>query len=134
LTQKVADVGTGAIGCTPHQLREVLIAQFPRVGFYRRHVSSCDRGHYRFVVQVTLPRADVTLLRDDVADAASAILTVDLRAQTITRASGNSIAFGIEPGRKSQLLQGLDEISVTLQELDAIEAFERERSRLYPWL
>jgi len=76
----------------------------------------------------------VTLLLDDVADAASAILTVDLRAQTITRASGNSIAFGIEPGRKSQLLQGLDEISVTLQELDAIEAFERERSRLYPWL
>jgi 3-isopropylmalate/(R)-2-methylmalate dehydratase small subunit len=86
------------------------------------------------ILLVTLPRADVTLLLDEVAYAASAVLTVDLQAQTITRANGDSIAFGIEPGRKSQLLQGLDEISVTLQELDAIEAFERERSRLYPWL
>jgi 3-isopropylmalate/(R)-2-methylmalate dehydratase small subunit len=86
------------------------------------------------ILLVALPQSDVKLLLDEVADAANAVLTVDLPGQKVIRTIGDSIGFEIEPARKNQLLQGLDDISVTLQELDAIEAFERERSRLSPWL
>jgi len=86
------------------------------------------------ILLITLARSDVMRLLDEVAETGNAVLTVDLPAQKIVRANGDSIGFAIEPVRKNQLLQGVDDISMTLQELDAIEVFERERSRLFPWL
>jgi 3-isopropylmalate/(R)-2-methylmalate dehydratase small subunit len=59
---------------------------------------------------------------------------VDLEKQEITRPDGATISFDIDPFRKHCLLNGLDDIGLTLRKADRIEAFE-EKSRLSrPWL
>ena len=60
-------------------------------------------------------------------------VTVDLPAQTVT-AGGVTHRFDIEPGRKTTLVEGLDEIGKSLANLAAIEAFEAKRGRETPWL
>jgi 3-isopropylmalate/(R)-2-methylmalate dehydratase small subunit len=61
-------------------------------------------------------------------------LTVDLEAQTITTPEGESIAFDVEEFRKHCLLNGLDDIGLTLQHVDDIRAYEARRSAEAPWL
>lgn len=61
-------------------------------------------------------------------------LTVDLEAQTITTPTGDAIGFDIDPSRKHRLLNGLDDISLTLQHADAIRAYEARRREVAPWL
>jgi len=63
-----------------------------------------------------------------------ASLAVDLEAQTITRPSGEVVTFEIEPFRKHCLLNGLDDIGLTLQKEDKIAAFEEKRAAAQPWL
>ncbi|MBL1276151.1 MAG: 3-isopropylmalate dehydratase small subunit [Ectothiorhodospiraceae bacterium] len=61
-------------------------------------------------------------------------LTVDLAAQTITTPEGKSIAFEVEEFRKHCLLNGLDDIGLTLQHVDDIRAYETQRKQGAPWL
>ncbi len=61
-------------------------------------------------------------------------LTIDLAAQTITTPDGLAIAFAIDANRKHRLLNGLDDIALTLQEADTIKAYETERAKRAPWL
>jgi len=61
-------------------------------------------------------------------------LTVDLETQTITTPNGNSIAFEVEMFRKHCLLNGLDDIGLTLQHMDDIRAYEARRTQETPWL
>ncbi|MDT8384108.1 MAG: 3-isopropylmalate dehydratase small subunit [Gammaproteobacteria bacterium] len=61
-------------------------------------------------------------------------LTVDLEAQTITTPEGKSIAFEVEEFRKHCLLNGLDDIGLTLQHVDDIRAYEARRRAEAPWL
>ena len=61
-------------------------------------------------------------------------LTVDLEAQTITTPDGKTIAFEVEAFRKHCLLNGLDDIGLTLQHVDDIRAYETKRSAEAPWL
>ena len=61
-------------------------------------------------------------------------LTVDLEAQTITTPEGESIAFEVEEFRKHCLLNGLDDIGLTLQHVDDIRAYETRRGAEAPWL
>jgi 3-isopropylmalate/(R)-2-methylmalate dehydratase small subunit len=61
-------------------------------------------------------------------------LTVDLEAQTIITPEGGSIAFEVEEFRKHCLLNGLDDISLTLQHVDEIRAYEARRQQEAPWL
>jgi 3-isopropylmalate/(R)-2-methylmalate dehydratase small subunit len=61
-------------------------------------------------------------------------LTIDLEAQTITTPEGESIAFEVEKFRKHCLLNGLDDIGLTLQHVDDIRAYEAQRSAEAPWL
>jgi len=61
-------------------------------------------------------------------------LTLDLEAQTVTTPSGEAFAFDIDPFRKHCLLEGLDEIGLTLQHADEIRAYEARRRREAPWL
>ncbi len=61
-------------------------------------------------------------------------LTVDLAAQTVTRPDGVQYAFEIDAFRKHCLLNGLDDIGLTLQEKDAIMAFEARHRAAQPWL
>ncbi|HID49230.1 MAG TPA: 3-isopropylmalate dehydratase small subunit [Chromatiales bacterium] len=61
-------------------------------------------------------------------------LTVDLASQTITRPDGSVIPFDIDAFRKHRLLNGLDDIALTLEHADAIRAYEERRRREAPWL
>ncbi len=61
-------------------------------------------------------------------------LTVDLEAQTIQTASAESIAFEVDEFRKHCLLNGLDDIGLTLQHVDEIRAYEEQRKQQAPWL
>ena len=61
-------------------------------------------------------------------------LTVDLASQTVTRPDGVQYAFEIDAFRKHCLLNGLDDIGLTLQDQDAIRAFEERHRAAQPWL
>lgn len=61
-------------------------------------------------------------------------LTVDLKAQTIQTPSGEPIAFEVDEFRKHCLLNGLDDIGLTLQHVDEIHAYEERRKQQAPWL
>ena len=61
-------------------------------------------------------------------------MEVDLLSQQVLRADGTSYPFEVDPFRKNCLLNGLDDIGLTMQKLDAIAAFEAKRSAAYPWL
>lgn len=61
-------------------------------------------------------------------------LTIDLVQQTIVRPNGQTLKFDVDPFRKKCLLSGLDEIGLTLQDADAIRAFETRWRQHSPWL
>ncbi|MGH8352213.1 MAG: 3-isopropylmalate dehydratase small subunit [Pseudomonas sp.] len=61
-------------------------------------------------------------------------LSVDLAAQTVTRADGKVLRFEVDAFRKHCLLNGLDDIGLTLQDAEAIEAFEVQHRQSQPWL
>ncbi|MGD7036433.1 3-isopropylmalate dehydratase small subunit [Methylotuvimicrobium buryatense] len=61
-------------------------------------------------------------------------LTVDLETQKIVTPSGREIAFEVDANRKFRLLNGLDDIALTLQHADQIHAYETERAKRAPWL
>jgi len=85
------------------------------------------------ILPITLPQAEIDKLIDDAARGANATLTIDLPAQEIRGPDGGAIRFDIDPFRKRCLIEGLDDIGLTLEKADAIDAFEA-RSRLErPW-
>ena len=61
-------------------------------------------------------------------------LTVDLPAQTITTPSGETLRFDVDEFRKYCLVNGLDDIGLTLQHSDEIRAYEAKRKQRAPWL
>lgn len=61
-------------------------------------------------------------------------LTVDLETQKVVTPSGREIAFEVDANRKFRLLNGLDDIALTLQHADQIHAYETERAKRAPWL
>ena len=61
-------------------------------------------------------------------------MEVDLQAQTLTLASGEVISFAVDGFRKHCLLEGLDDIGLTLEHADEIEAYEANRKQRAPWL
>ena len=73
-------------------------------------------------------------LMADARDAENPILSVDLQAQTISRQNGPVISFDIDAFHKQCLLDGLDDIGLTLEKSDKIENYEASRKQSHPWL
>ncbi len=86
------------------------------------------------ILPIKLPRELVDQLMEDAAKGANATMTVDLEKQEITRPDGATISFDIDPFRKHCLLNGLDDIGLTLRKTDRIEAFEEKNRLSRPWL
>ena len=86
------------------------------------------------ILPVAVGKDDWRLLLNDTADPENARLTVDLEARTITRPNGGRIAFEIDGFRRDCLLNGLDDIGLTLQKADKIDAFEAAQKEKQPWL
>jgi len=86
------------------------------------------------ILPIPLPQEDVDKLMGDAENGANATLTIDLEAQTITRPDGSKIAFEVDPFRKRCLLEGLDDIGLTMEKSAAIDAFEAKAAAQRPWL
>ena len=86
------------------------------------------------LLPIVLPRAILDTLFAQTEGQVGYRLTVDLAAQTVTTPSGESHQFDIDAFRKHCLLQGLDDIGLTLQRVDAIRAYEERRRQEAPWL
>jgi 3-isopropylmalate/(R)-2-methylmalate dehydratase small subunit len=83
---------------------------------------------------LALPAETVDRLFRECAASEGYTLTLDLPAQTVTTPSGEKIAFEIDPFRKHCMVNGLDEIGLTLQNADDIRAYEARRRVEAPWL
>ena len=86
------------------------------------------------ILPVVLPADQVDKLLDDAGRGANATMTVDLESQTILRTDGGEIAFDIDPFKKHCLQNGLDDIALTLEKADRIDAFEGGQRPSQPWL
>ncbi len=85
------------------------------------------------ILPIKLPQEDVDKLMDDARRGANATITVDLEAQEIKGPDGGVIRFDIDPFRKHCLLNGLDDIGLTLEKQDAINAYESKLAESRPW-
>ncbi|HUB97948.1 MAG TPA: 3-isopropylmalate dehydratase small subunit [Stellaceae bacterium] len=86
------------------------------------------------VLPIKLPAETVALLMSDAEKGANARLTIDLDKQIITRPDGSTVAFEVDAFRKHCLLNGLDDIGVTLQKEPAIAGFEAKQRAAQPWV
>jgi 3-isopropylmalate/(R)-2-methylmalate dehydratase small subunit len=85
------------------------------------------------ILAIKLPQEQVDKLMDDAERGANATLSVDLEAQEIRGPDGGVIHFDIDPFRKHCLLNGLDNIGLTLEKEKAIKAFESHDATARPW-
>jgi 3-isopropylmalate/(R)-2-methylmalate dehydratase small subunit len=83
---------------------------------------------------VTLTEQQVDLLFKEMNTTEGYGLTIDLVSQKVIRPNGESFDFEIDEFRKDCLVQGLDEIGLTLQSADAIKDYEKTRAASQPWV
>ena len=86
------------------------------------------------ILPIALAEEQVETLMEDARKGDDAVLTVDLERQEITRPDGDAMRFDIDPFRKHCLVNGLDEIALTLQKSDKVDAFEARQRARQPWL
>jgi 3-isopropylmalate/(R)-2-methylmalate dehydratase small subunit len=94
------------------------------------HTNSLKNG----LLTIVLDEKIVDQLFREVQTAPGYRLAIDLDAQTVTTPDGESFAFDIDPFRKRCILNGLDEIGMTLEHADEIKAYEAKHRERQPWL
>ena len=85
------------------------------------------------MLPIVLPQEQVDLLMKDAEKGANARVEVNLEDQTITSSDGDVIKFDIDPFRKHCLLNGLDDIGLTLEKAASIDSFEAKAGATRPW-
>lgn len=86
------------------------------------------------LLTITLPEETVAELRRQLQETPGTAVTVDLPAQTLTGPDGQPRPFAIDPFKKECLIEGLDDVALTLRYQDAIDAFDRADEEARPWL
>jgi len=86
------------------------------------------------ILPIPLPQEQVDVLMKDAEKGANARMIVDLEAQTITTSDGEVISFEIDPFRKRCLLEGLDDVGLTMEKVGAIQSFEAKAAQERPWV
>jgi 3-isopropylmalate/(R)-2-methylmalate dehydratase small subunit len=86
------------------------------------------------ILPIKLPQEEIDKLMDDAERGANAIVSIDLEKQEIRGPDGGCIRFDIDPFRKHCLLNGLDDIGLTMQKAGAIDGFEGKNKTSQPWL
>jgi 3-isopropylmalate/(R)-2-methylmalate dehydratase small subunit len=85
------------------------------------------------ILPVKVAAEDLPKLMDDAQRGSNATLTIDLPNQEIRGPDGGKVKFEIDPFRKHRLLEGLDDIGLTMVEAPAIESFEKKSAAARPW-
>jgi 3-isopropylmalate/(R)-2-methylmalate dehydratase small subunit len=85
------------------------------------------------ILPVVLPQEAIDVLMDDARKGANARITVDLESQTVTASDGTSFHFEVDAFKKHCLMNGLDDIGLTMEKASAIDSFEKKNATLRPW-
>jgi 3-isopropylmalate/(R)-2-methylmalate dehydratase small subunit len=85
------------------------------------------------ILPIVMPQDVVDVLMEDARRGENARVTVDLEAQTVTTSDGKTFGFEVDGHRKHCLLNGLDDIGLTLEKAAAIDAYEARAATLQPW-
>lgn len=85
------------------------------------------------ILPIVMPQEVVDVLMADAKKGENARQTVDLTAQTVTTSDGQTFPFEVDAHRKHCLLNGLDDIGLTLEKASAIDAFEARQATSRPW-
>jgi len=85
------------------------------------------------ILPIVLPQAEIDKLMDDAERGANAIISIDLEAQEIRGPDGGMIKFAIDAFRKQCLINGWDDVGLTLRNEARISDFEAKRQREMPW-
>lgn len=86
------------------------------------------------MLPIILPADQVEILMNDSEKGSNARIEVDLEAQTITSSDGKVFSFEVDPFKKHCLLNGLDDIGLTMEKSSSIDAFEKKLEIEQPWL
>ena len=85
------------------------------------------------ILPIVVNKQQLEQLMDDAENGANAVLDIDLEAQEITRPNGESVTFEIDEFRKHCLINGLDDIGLTMEKEKNIDSFEKKRATEQPW-
>ncbi len=86
------------------------------------------------ILPIVMPQEVVDVLMEDARKGANARMTVDLENLTVTTSDGQSFAFELDPFRRHCLLNGLDDIGLTMEKSTAIDTFETQMAQSRPWV
>jgi 3-isopropylmalate/(R)-2-methylmalate dehydratase small subunit len=86
------------------------------------------------ILPIALPQEQVDMLMKDAEKGSNARMIVDLEAQTVTTSDGEIVSFEIDAFKKHCLLEGLDDIALTLEKGPAIDSFEQQARAARPWV
>ena len=106
-------------------IRAVIASSFADIFF-----NNCFKNG---ILPIVLPQEQVDALMEDTKKGENARISVDLESQTVTASDGQSFAFDVDPFKKHCLLNGLDDIGLTLEKSSAIDAFEKRAAAERPW-
>lgn len=86
------------------------------------------------ILPIVLPQEAVDLLMKDAEKGSNARMIVDLDAQTVTSSDGDMFSFDVDPFKKHCLMNGLDDIGLTMEKAGAIKTFEDHAAQARPWV
>ncbi|MCL4141291.1 UNVERIFIED_CONTAM: hypothetical protein GTU68_024919 [Idotea baltica] len=86
------------------------------------------------ILPIALPQEVVDVLMKDAEKGANARMTIDLEAQTVTTSDGESFAFEVDSFKKHCLLEGLDDIGLTMEKVSSIDTYESRNAMERPWV
>jgi len=86
------------------------------------------------ILPIALPKDQVDVLLKDAEKGANARMQIDLEAQTITTSDGDVFNFEVDAFKKHCLMNGLDDIGLTMEKVGAIDTFEAQVSSQRPWV
>ncbi|ANT60299.1 3-isopropylmalate dehydratase [Salipiger sp. CCB-MM3] len=86
------------------------------------------------MLPIVMPQEAVDVLMKDAEKGSNARMTVDLENQIVTTSDGEEFAFEVDPFRKHCLLEGLDDIGLTMEKAGAIDTFETAAAQSRPWV
>ena len=86
------------------------------------------------ILPIVLPQEAVDVLMKDAEKGSNARMEVDLEAQTVTSSDGEVFNFEVDPFKKHCLMNGLDDIGLTMENVSAIDSYEATAKAQFPWI
>ncbi len=86
------------------------------------------------ILPIVLPQEAVDVLMKDAEKGSNARMIIDLEAQTVTSSDGEAFSFKVDAFKKHCLMNGLDDIGLTMEKAASIDTFEAELSKSRPWV